>query len=129
MFHGVLSESELLLMKYLWDETEKGHSGIVFSDIMAYTQLKLGKPWKKQTVNTFLSRLKTKEFITATPNHGKCTYLPIVRRVDYFRLVVQRIYPAANVDFPDCIMDGVTGLRPLTQDEKEDIIDFIYDEE
>ncbi|MBQ1348647.1 MAG: BlaI/MecI/CopY family transcriptional regulator [Aeriscardovia sp.] len=125
MFHGVLSESELLLMKYLWEDTEKGHSGIVFANIMNYTQNQLGKIWKKQTVNTFLSRLKSKNYIAATPSGGKCEYTPIISRTEYFKSVAKKISPGANLDFPNCILDSLATNQPLTYGEKEEILEFI----
>ena len=125
MFHGVLSESELLLMKYLWEETEQGHSGIVFANIMNHAQIQLGKPWKKQTVNTFLSRLKSKDYITATPKGGKCVYSPNITRAEYFKSVAGRISPGANLDFPNSIINSLAGNQPLTYEEKEEILEYI----
>ena len=55
-----LSEAEYEIMKFIWEQGDN----ISFNDIMEYTQKK-GHTWKKQTVQTFLTRLIDKGVLKA----------------------------------------------------------------
>ena len=55
-----MSQSESLIMKFLWKEGAKS-----FLEIMTFLNEEKGKEWKKQTVNTFIKRLSDKGLITA----------------------------------------------------------------
>lgn len=74
-----LSESEALIMEYLWD----ADSGRCFREITKYLNEEVGKDWKKQTMNTFLSRLTNKGLISAELKRGGRVYSPTVTRTEF----------------------------------------------
>ena len=88
-----ISESELFIMQYLWTEMEQGKSQKSFADILEYAKKWEEKGWKKQTVNTFLSRLKLKGLIDVIPTNKYSLYQPIVSREEYLQLFLDSILP------------------------------------
>ena len=88
-----ISESELFIMQYLWSEMEEGKSQKSFADILEHTKKWEPKEWKKQTVNTFLSRLKQKGFIDVIPTDKYSLYQPIISREEYLQLFLDSILP------------------------------------
>lgn len=52
-----LSDSELMIMEYLWS----ANIPKTFSEIKTHFDLTTDKKWKKQTLNTFLLRLSKKD--------------------------------------------------------------------
>ena len=72
-----LSDSEALIMEYLWD------AGRCFREITKHLNEEVGKEWKKQTMNTFLSRLTNKGLISAEVQRGGRVYSPTVTRTEF----------------------------------------------
>ena len=124
MFHGLLSNSELLLMKYLWAAQENGEIGKPFFEIVNHANGDLAKSWKKQTINTFLTRLKEKGVISSTPRKGKAIYSPIITREEYCRDIIRQIAPEP-FDFPTGMMDALLGIRKLSPQEKLQLMEYI----
>lgn len=63
----LISESEYLIMEYLWNHEE----GKMFGDIVTYLNETCQKNWTKQTINTFIKRLKDKGLINTHNNIKK----------------------------------------------------------
>ena len=74
-----LSDSEALIMEYLWD----ADGGRCFREITKHLNEEVGKEWKKQTMNTFLSRLTNKGLISAEVQRGGRVYSPTVTRTEF----------------------------------------------
>ena len=64
-----MSASELEVMEKLWDYEE----GIKQSELLALFEAD-GKEWKRQTLNTFLTRLVKRENRIAKPVHSREEY-------------------------------------------------------
>ena len=88
-----ISESELQIMHFLWSEMEEGRLQQSFADILEHTQGLENKVWKKQTVNTFLCRLRQKGFIDVIPTMRYSLYQPIVTRTEYLNQFLESILP------------------------------------
>lgn len=56
-----LSDTELMIMEYLWSQNIPK----TFSEIKAFFEATTNKNWKKQTLSTFLLRLVKKEALYA----------------------------------------------------------------
>lgn len=73
-----MSQSESLIMHYLWREGAKS-----FVEIMTYLNKEEGRDWKKQTVNTFIKRLTDKGLITADETRKNRVYYAAVTNTEY----------------------------------------------
>ena len=75
----LISESEYLIMEYLWHHEE----GKMFADIVTYLNETCQKNWTKQTINTFIKRLKDKGLINTHNNIKKRIYYPSLSYTEY----------------------------------------------
>lgn len=73
-----MSQSESLIMHYLWREGAKS-----FVEIMTYLNKEEGRDWKKQTVNTFIKRLTDKGLIMADETRKNRVYYAAVTNTEY----------------------------------------------
>lgn len=73
-----MSQSESLVMHYLWKEGAKS-----FVEIMTYLNEEEGRDWKKQTVNTFIKRLTDKGLVTADETWKNRVYYAAVSTTEY----------------------------------------------
>lgn len=73
-----LSDAEYKIMEYIWrcDETK------TFNEIMEFTQTQ-GYTWKKQTIQTFLTRLIDKGALAAEKKGNKRYYTPALTEEEY----------------------------------------------
>ena len=122
-----LSDSELLIMQFLWTEAENGREGKTFSEIQSYASDVLGKTWKKQTVNTFLTRLKGKNFVSVENRSGKHLYITSMSRTDYALLLWDEILPPEKLPIPKVLVAAFSEGYSPTPQEKEELIQFIND--
>lgn len=79
MGHFDISETEMEIMDYLWDNPE----GVKFRDVMEYFTKIKEKGWKKQTANTFLLRLSDKGMVRTEEHYSRKTYFPNLTRIEY----------------------------------------------
>ena len=73
-----MSQSESLVMHYLWKEGAKS-----FVEIMTYLNEEEGRDWKKQTVNTFIKRLTDKGLVVAGETGKNRVYYAAVSTTEY----------------------------------------------
>ena len=74
-----VSDTEKEILEYLWENPE----GMKFREILNYFNEVKGKNWKKQTVNTFLLRLKEKDLVTVGTEGTKSVYRAAYDRNGY----------------------------------------------
>ena len=75
----LISESEGMIMEYLWNQEE----GKTFGDITEYLNTTCQKEWKKQTINTFIRRLMEKGLIVSQNSLKRRVYYPSMSYTDY----------------------------------------------
>lgn len=73
-----MSQSESLIMNFLWKEGAKS-----FMEIMTFLNEEERKAWKKQTVNTFIKRLSDKGLITADETGKNRVYHAAMTNTEY----------------------------------------------
>ena len=66
MVRNAMSATEFYILQYLWTR----ETPATFSEIMVHFNEEEKKAWKKQTVNTFLSRLAQKGFLNIDKSKG-----------------------------------------------------------
>ena len=81
-----MSQSESLIMKFLWKEGAKS-----FMEIMTFLNEEEGKEWKKQTVNTFIKRLSDKGLITADETGKNRVYHAAVTNSEFEKGKAQKL--------------------------------------
>ena len=74
-----MSESEEMIMKYLWASQE----GRCFNEIMEHLNNTYQKDWKKQTINTFIKRLVDKGLVSYEMMRGAKRYVSTINREQY----------------------------------------------
>ena len=75
----LISESESIIMEYLWKQEE----GKTFGDITEYLNTTCQKEWKKQTINTFIRRLMEKGLIVSQNAVKRKVYYPAMSYLEY----------------------------------------------
>ncbi|MDE7415907.1 MAG: BlaI/MecI/CopY family transcriptional regulator [Lachnospiraceae bacterium] len=75
----LISESESIIMDYLWTQ----ECGKTFGDITEYLNNICQKDWKKQTINTFITRLTEKGLIVSQNAARKRVYYPAMSYEEY----------------------------------------------
>lgn len=82
-----LSDTEYEIMCHFWEtEEEKG-----FSELMNYFQNEQDKIWKKQTLNTFLTRLIQKNLLQFKKVGNKKFYSVNMTKKEYEKFCAQEI--------------------------------------
>ena len=74
MVRNAMSATEFYILQYLWTR----ETPATFAEIMVHFNEVEKKAWKKQTVNTFLSRLSQKGFLNIDKSGKRAIYIPSV---------------------------------------------------
>lgn len=74
-----LSDSELEVMEILW----KADKSLSFGELLDYSNSHKEKPWKKQTLNTFLYRMQKKGLLNVEYDGIGKKYEPAMTRSEY----------------------------------------------
>lgn len=96
---NVLSNTEFYILQYLWSlETPT-----TFAEIMVHFTEE-GKTWKKQTVNTFLSRMIQKGYLKSDKTKGpRAVYSPVFTKKEfhekYAKDIVEDYYDNSILEF------------------------------
>lgn len=88
-----LSDSELEIMEVLWKKGEP----LTFGELLDYFDTCTDKSWKKQTLNTFLFRMKQKKLLQVTEGGRYKKYLPAITREEY-RLSASKAFLNKNYE-------------------------------
>ena len=101
MVRNAMSATEFYILQYLWTR----ETPATFSEIMVHFNEEEKKAWKKQTVNTFLSRLAQKGFLYE----------------NYAQEIVKDSYNGAIKDF----IAAFTAGNKLSAAEKAELLSYI----
>lgn len=82
MVRNAMSATEFYILQYLWTR----ETPATFSEIMVHFNEEEKKAWKKQTVNTFLSRLAQKGFLNIDKSGKRAIYIPSVTSKKFYEL-------------------------------------------
>lgn len=116
-----LSETCMLILEYLWLR----NTPVRFSDIMSYCNDVKKKNWKKQTINTFLSRLAKKGLIIVDKSNSRALYSPVLSQEDYYQQQAQKIVDDSYQGSLKNFICAFTGHHKLTDKEKKELLDYI----
>ena len=83
MVRNAMSATEFYILQYLWTR----ETPATFSEIMVHFNETEHKEWKKQTVNTFLSRLSQKGFLNIDKSGKRAIYIPSVTEKKFYHFI------------------------------------------
>ena len=81
MVRNAMSATEFYILQYLWTR----ETPATFAEIMVHFNEVEKKAWKKQTVNTFLSRLSQKGFLNIDKSGKRAIYIPSVSSKSFMK--------------------------------------------
>ena len=122
MVQNAMSATEFYILKYLWSRETPG----TFSEIMNYFNEEEKKEWKKQTVNTFLTRLAQKGFLNIDKSGKRAIYIPSVSRKKYYEDYAQQIIEDSYEGSLKNFVCAFTENHKLTSNEKEELLTYIH---
>ena len=121
MVRNAMSATEFYILQYLWTR----ETPATFAEIMVHFNEVEKKAWKKQTVNTFLSRLSQKGFLNIDKSGKRAIYIPSVSSKkfyeNYAKEIVDDSYEGSLKNFICAFKKG----HKLTGAEKEDSLAYI----
>ena len=121
MVRNAMSATEFYILQYLWTR----ETPATFSEIMVHFNEEEKKAWKKQTVNTFLSRLAQKGFLNIDKSGKRAIYIPSVTSKKFYENYAQEIvkdyYNGAIKDF----IAAFTAGNKLSAAEKAELLSYI----
>ena len=121
MVRNAMSATEFYILQYLWTR----ETPATFAEIMVHFNEVEKKAWKKQTVNTFLSRLSQKGFLNIDKSGKRAIYIPSVSSKkfyeNYAKEIVDDSYEGSLKNFICAFTKGCK----LTGTEKEDLLAYI----
>lgn len=121
MVRNAMSATEFYILQYLWSR----ETPATFSEIMVHFNEDDKKEWKKQTVNTFLSRLSQKGFLNIDKSGKRAIYIPAVTSEkfyeNYAKEVVDDSYQGSIKNF----ICAFTAGRKVDDAEKKELLAYI----
>ena len=122
MVQNAMSATEFYILKYLWSR----ETPATFSEIMTHFKEEEKKEWKKQTVNTFLTRLAQKGFLNIDKSGKRAIYIPSVSRKKYYEDYAQQIIEDSYEGSLKNFVCAFTENHKLTSNEKEELLTYIH---
>ena len=114
MVQNAMSATEFYILKYLWSR----ETPATFSEIMTHFNEEEKKEWKKQTVNTFLTRLAQKGFLNIDKSGKRAIYIPSVSKKKYYEDYAQQIIEDSYEGSLKNFICAFTENHKLTSNEK-----------
>ena len=122
MVQNAMSATEFYILKYLWSR----ETPATFSEIRTHFNEEEKKEWKKQTVNTFLTRLAQKGFLNIDKSGKRAIYIPSVSRKKYYEDYAQQIIEDSYEGSLKNFVCAFTENHKLTSNEKEELLTYIH---
>lgn len=121
MVQNAMSATEFYILKYLWSR----ETPATFSEIMTHFNEEEKKEWKKQTVNTFLTRLAQKGFLNIDKSGKRAIYIPSVSKKKYYEDYAQQIIEDSYEGSLKNFVCAFTENHKLTSNEKEELLTYV----
>ena len=113
-----LSKTEYEIMEYFWEMGDK----YTFGELMKYFNENLDKNWKKQTLNTFLSRLIEKGLLKKEKEGTKTGYQMNITKAQFkqnkARAILKESYDGKISHF----IAALTGNDAITDVDEQELL-------
>lgn len=119
-----ISGAELEIMEYLWSD----NCDRTFSELMSYFNEEKKKNWSKQTLNTYLLRLKKRNFLQQEKHQNKSLYRAALTKAEYEQMCAQEILQESYGGFLSNFIAALTGKSSITEIEKEELLKYIMED-
>ena len=121
MVRNAMSATEFYILQYLWTR----ETPATFAEIMVHFNEVEKKAWKKQTVNTFLSRLSQKGFLNIDKSGKRAIYIPSVSSKKFYENYAKEIVDDSYEGSLKNFICAFTKGHKSTGAEKEDLLAYI----
>ncbi len=121
MVRNAMSATEFYILKYLWTR----ETPATFAEIMNHFNNVEMKEWKKQTVNTFLTRLAQKGFLNIDKSGKRAIYIPSVTSQKYYEQYAQQIVDDSYQGSIKNFLCAFTGGHKLSSEEKSELMAYL----
>ena len=118
-----LSDTELMIMEYLWSQ----NTPKTFSEIKAFFEATTNKNWKKQTLNTFLSRLIDKGLLERKKEETKAYYGAALTKAEFKQRKAKAILEECYEGKISHFIAALTGNNAITKVDEKELIAHILD--
>ena len=118
-----LSDTELMIMEYLWSQNIPK----TFSEIKAFFEATTNKNWKKQTLNTFLSRLIDKGLLERKKEETKAYYGAALTKAEFKQRKAKAILEECYEGKISHFIAALTGNNAITKVDEKELIAHILD--
>jgi predicted transcriptional regulator len=108
-------------LQYLWSQEEPRN----FSQLLTHFNEVAGKNWKKQTLNTFLLRLRKKGFVEAKPVGTKICYIPTISSEEYYHRYARQIVDNSFDSSLKSFVCAFSGNQKISPQEKDELMEFL----
>lgn len=119
-----ITGAELEIMEYLWEREQD----CTFADLLDYFNRTGKKDWCKQTMNTYLLRLKKRGLLQKQKNGAKAVYHPAVTKLQYNQMCAREILEESYNGVLSNFIAALTGKETITEVEKQELLDYIEKE-
>lgn len=116
-----LSNTEYRIMEYFWS-TEKKYT---FGELMKYFNEEENKNWKKQTLNTFLSRLIDKGLLERQKEGTKAYYSVSLTKAEFKQYKARTILDESYEGKISHFIAALTGNNAITSVDEQELISYI----
>ena len=121
MVRNAMSATEFYILQYLWTR----ETPATFSEIMVHFNEDDKKEWKKQTVNTFLSRLSQKGFLNIDKSGKRAIYIPAVTEEKFYENYAKEIVDDSYQGSIKNFICAFTAGRKVDDAEKKELLAYI----
>ncbi len=121
MVRNAMSATEFYILQYLWTR----ETPATFSEIMVHFNEEEKKAWKKQTVNTFLSRLSQKGFLNIDKSGKRAIYIPSVSSKKFYENYAKEIVDDSYQGSLQNFICAFTASHKINPSEKEALLAYI----
>lgn len=116
-----VSQTEHEIMEFFW-ANEKEYD---FKELMQYFNEVGGKEWKKQTLNTFLSRLLDKGLLERRMEGRKAYYRYRLNRKQYEQEKAKEVLETGYDGKISHFIAALTGNDSISDADEQELMDFI----
>ena len=118
-----LSKTEYRIMEYFWSTGGK----YTFGELMKYFNEEEDKNWKKQTLNTFLSRLIDKGLLERKKEETKAYYGAALTKAEFKQRKAKAILEECYEGKISHFIAALTGNNAITKVDGKELIAHILD--
>lgn len=118
-----LTKVEIMIMQIIWSTSEE----LMMGQILEKMNQRLKKPWKPQTMTSYLQRLVKKKFILMKRQGRSYVYEVLVKEEDFRQKEMARFTDTWGYHSPAGFVAAFSKNNPLTPEQKDELRSLIDD--